>query len=76
MFGFIISLSILWPPQLAMQFDTPPVQEYTIKSNFTFRDEGACQAKANEFLAYAHGGLPLAKMMVSINCYVEGVVDL
>jgi len=45
MFGFIISLAILWPPPLAAHFHTPPVQEYTIQSNFSFKTEEDCNEK-------------------------------
>ena len=76
MFGFIISLAILWPPPLAAHFNIPPVQQYTIQSNFSFKTEEACNQKATEFLGYVHEGLHIAKLAVNVDCYAEGVVDL
>ncbi len=76
MFGFIISLAILWPPPLAAHFNTPPVQEYTIQSNFSFKSEQACNEKAAEFLDYVHQSTQMAKLMVNVDCHIEGVVGV
>ena len=76
MFGFIISLAILWPPPLAAHFHTPPVQEYTIQSNFSFKTEEDCHEKVTEFLDYVREATHMAKMAVNVNCYAEGVVAL
>ncbi len=76
MFGFIISLALLWPPPIAAHFDAPPVQQYIITSNFSFRTEEACNEKAGEFLDYVHQSTQMAKLMVNIDCHAEEVVDL
>lgn len=76
MFGFIISLAIIWPPPLAEHFNTPPVQEYTITSNFSFQNEEACRKEASEFLNHVHESTKIAQLAVSVDCYAVGVVDL
>jgi hypothetical protein len=76
MFGFIIAIAILWPPPIALHFNAPAVQEYTITSNFSFKSEAACNEEAAEFLQYVHESTKAAQLAVSVDCYAAGVVDL
>ena len=76
MFGFIITIAIFWPQPIAEHFNTPPVQEYTVTSNFSFKSEEACNKEAAEFLIYVKGGLPMAKLAAAIDCYAGVAVDL
>jgi hypothetical protein len=75
-FGFIITLAILWPPPLAERFNTPPVDEYTIKSPFIYPNEEACLQQAKEFLKYTHEGISHAKVAFDVTCFASGIGDV
>jgi hypothetical protein len=69
MFAFLMTISILVPPPIAMRMGTPISKSYTIKSAPLYQGKDDCKAAIADFMSALQERLPIAKVNANVECY-------